>query len=76
MLIITDYRISGLTFRKIIQEQSKREPIFAKLFATITPTYQSQEEMTFYKKKAGSEVVQGISKLILKRFNIKYHKKI
>lgn len=33
MFIIIDYRIFGLTFKNIIQEQSK--PIFAKLFATI-----------------------------------------
>lgn len=39
MFIIIDYRIFGLTFKNIIQEQSK--PIFAKLFATITPMYQS-----------------------------------
>ena len=57
MLIIIDYRIFGSTFRNIIQEQNKRKLIFAKLFAIITN--QSQKEMTFYKGKAGSEVVQG-----------------
>lgn len=57
MFIIIDYRIFGLTFKNIIQEQSK--PIFVKLFATITPTYQSQKDVTFYKEKAGSKIVQG-----------------